>query len=563
MKLLIRDYLASLKERNELDAILPDLLSELGFTVISRPGRGTSQHGVDIAAVGEDEDGERKIFLFSLKQGDVTRQDWDGNPQAIRASLNEIRDAYIRNRIPVRYQTLRIVICLAFGGDLQEQVRDSWGGYTRENTTDRIAFEEWNGDKIAGLILKGILREEILPNDLRSSFRKAVAMVDEPDVSFAHFLRLTEGLHRAGDISNKAKVRSARQLNICLWILFVWARDAGNLEAPYRASEIGLLKMWDLLRPGIGKKSKDATDLANSFIKLIQLHLTIASELIEKKVLPHANVRHGFSRAIKARDSLDVNLACFEVLGRIGLTGLWLHWLLDRSGKKGDDEMRQGVVNFVRAGFDLIQNNPTLYSPRADRQGTDIALFLLLWMHSGQGAEEVVSWLSEMANRITFAVQSRGLYPLSSADYRDLSAHPRERSDEYFKETTCGSAMLPLITAWLEAFRQDDVVKKISALAQKELEHCTFQLWMPDSNSETELFSGMLGHGKAVFDLPLCEGGRRLLTTIAEACRTDTDFPKISAVKTGFWPLVLTACHHSRFPIPPQFWIQALKPPGE
>ena len=64
MKLLIRDYLASLKERDELDAILPDLLSELGFTVYSRPRRGTIQRGVDIAAIGKGEDGERKVFLL-------------------------------------------------------------------------------------------------------------------------------------------------------------------------------------------------------------------------------------------------------------------------------------------------------------------------------------------------------------------------------------------------------------------------------------------------------------------------------------------------------------------
>ena len=31
MKLLLTDYIGSLKERGELDAILPDMLSELGF----------------------------------------------------------------------------------------------------------------------------------------------------------------------------------------------------------------------------------------------------------------------------------------------------------------------------------------------------------------------------------------------------------------------------------------------------------------------------------------------------------------------------------------------------
>ena len=103
MKLVIREYLASLKERGELDAILPDLLSELGFVVYSRPQRGTIQHGVDIAAVGNDEDGEKKLFLFTVKQGDLTRQEWDGTPQALRPSLNEIIDGYIPSRIPTEY----------------------------------------------------------------------------------------------------------------------------------------------------------------------------------------------------------------------------------------------------------------------------------------------------------------------------------------------------------------------------------------------------------------------------------------------------------------------------
>jgi hypothetical protein len=42
MKLLLADYVGSLKERGELDAILPDLLSELGFHVISRPAIGAA-----------------------------------------------------------------------------------------------------------------------------------------------------------------------------------------------------------------------------------------------------------------------------------------------------------------------------------------------------------------------------------------------------------------------------------------------------------------------------------------------------------------------------------------
>ena len=220
MKLLFRNYLASLREREELDAILPDLLSELGYTVYSRPQRGTAQAGVDIAAVGNDEDGVRKFFLFTVKSGDLTRQTWDGTPQALRPSLNEIRDVYIPTRIPRQYRNLKIVICLVFGGDMEEQVRSAVTGYRNDNCTENITFEEWNGDKLAGLLMQGILREEIMPRALRAHFQKAVALVDEPDIACQHFERLVYELNKSAN-DDKARVRIARQLYIGLWVFFV------------------------------------------------------------------------------------------------------------------------------------------------------------------------------------------------------------------------------------------------------------------------------------------------------------------------------------------------------
>lgn len=562
MKLLIRDYLASLKEREELDAILPDLLSELGFTVYSRPRRGTLQRGVDIAAVGQDDDGERKVFLFSVKQGDLTRQDWDGTPQAMRSSLNEIRDVYIRNRVPAKYKDLKIVICLAFGGDVHEQVRESLAGYIADNSTERITFDEWNGDKIAGLVLKGILREEILPKSMRSSFQKAVAMVDEPDIAYQHFERLAGELQRAGEASPKARVRAARQLNICLWILFVWARDIDNLEAPYRASELAILSVWEILRPTIDTKSREAKSLSLVARQLIELHLSILSDFLERKVMPYAQVRHGVSTAIGSQSSLDVNLALFEALGRLSLAGLWIQWL----GEQGDQESRETARNalqrFTQTGLAIIRNNPALLLPISDRQGTDIALFLQLWLHSGLDAVGVTSWLQEMASRLTFTIRTRGRYPTCASDYRELVEHPRDGSDDYFEEATAGSTVIPLLAAWLQALGQEGVVETLSTLVREKLQHCTLQLWMPDATSETALFKGSHSSGRAICDLPLAEGGPQLLATITEACNIDTEFKKLSPIRTGFWPVMLVACRHHQLPVPPAFWIESLMPPN-
>lgn len=118
MKLVVMHYLRSLRERDELDAILPDLLAESGFEVITRPRRGTRQAGVDVAAVGPDpeHDGARSLFLFTIKSGDLTREHWDTGQQAVRPSLNEIFDDYIPNRIPPHFANLPVVICVCMGG---------------------------------------------------------------------------------------------------------------------------------------------------------------------------------------------------------------------------------------------------------------------------------------------------------------------------------------------------------------------------------------------------------------------------------------------------------------
>lgn len=561
MKLLLRDYLAALREREELDAILPDLISERGWNVFSRPQRGTQQRGVDIAAVGVDDDGQRKVFLFSVKAGDLTRQDWDGTPQALRPSLNEILDVYVENRLPARFRHLKVVICLAFGGSVQEQVREPLESFIRRNSSDRISFDEWNGDRIADLLLKGLLREELLPKPMRSSFQKAVAMLDEPDVAYGHFAALARALREAGGASNRARIRSLRQLNLATWVVFVWARDAGNLEAAYRISELALLFVWELAKPLLDGSGRDARSVDRAVRQVIELHLSVASELLEGKVFPHAATRHGISSAIDCRDALDVNLALFELLGRVATCALWLLWLSGFAVEGGQEAVKTKLVEYVSGGLALVANNPALLLPVTDRQATDVALFLVAWMHSGLDAGGVTSWLEEMANRLEFTVRTRTRYPIVSSDYGDLANHPVNRSDEYFEEVTTGSTLVPLLQVWLHALQRPGSDEHLATLAREALEHCTMQLWMPDAGSEKTLYVGEGEAGRALTDLPVDRGGEEVLRIIRLATADDDGLEGLTAMQCGNWPIVLTACRHHRLPVPPGFWIDALLPP--
>ena len=56
MKLILSQYLRSLKERAEFDRLLPDLLFAMNYVPISRPQVGVRQFGVDLATVGTNEE---------------------------------------------------------------------------------------------------------------------------------------------------------------------------------------------------------------------------------------------------------------------------------------------------------------------------------------------------------------------------------------------------------------------------------------------------------------------------------------------------------------------------
>jgi len=560
MKLLIRQYLASLKERGELDAILPDLLSELGFHVYSRPQRGTTQHGVDVAAIGRDDsDGEEKVFLFSLKSGDLTRKDWnDGSPQSLRPSLDSIKDAYIPTRIPPEYANRKIVICLCFGGDLHEQAQDDVRGYTRRNQTDQISYQEWGGERLAGLILQGILREDILPKQHRSSFQKAVAMVDSPDVAFRYFSDLTLKLTKSTGDDLKAQISAVRQLYICLWVLFVWARDSNNVEAPYRASELAVLRLWELCRVYVGSGKTQAEAIFAVLNQTIQLHLTISLEFLERKILPHVSKQDAIASAIATRSSVDINQGLFDLLGRIAMAGLWLHWLHSRTEEDGQERLQEQISNLATSAFKMIDSNPALLLPLSDDSSIEVAMTLLLAAYSRTNRDNIQIWLGQMAGLLDFTVRTHGKYTCTFKDYRFLIDHPRERTDEYRKEATSGSTLIPLLVAWLGALGDQKAVSVLVELKRNVLDHCTLQLWLPDKDSEGLLFTDEDEHGVALSDLPIELPFEKYAETIADACRNKNALEQLSAIVTDHWPIVLLACRHYRNPVPPHFWINLL-----
>lgn len=576
MKLVFREYLASLRERRELDVVLPDLLSELGFNVISRPSVGTRQYGVDVAAVGSDTDlqngvSEEKLFLFSIKQGDLTRNDWDGTTQALRGSINEITDFYIPVRIAEQYKHMKVVICLCFGGEIHEAIQDIVTQYIKLKTNERVSFQIWNGDFLAGKLTQGVLQQRLVDERLRSSFQKSVAMIDEPDISYKHFCNLAEGLLGGEHLKPQSRLTSMRQIYICLWVLFVWARAAGNLEAPYRASERVILLAWEHIKEHIDAKQqkKVADEMGGTFAALVDLHFQIWDELLGKKVLPYVQVRHGISAAVNTSTSIDISLKLFETLGRIAQRGLWLLWQISEDDavperclrtEAADPSQFDEAFKLASQISHLINNNPSLLSPIADEQSIDIGVALTFLSMMEKWQPFAVDYCGHLLENYWFTYWTHGRYPTIDASYRNLISHPRESTETYREGQTKGSTLIPLLMAWATSRGETKVTREFADFAKQSLKHCTMQAWLPGETSEEMLYRDISRHGLALTDIPVTADGAAAIKMLNAEVSRDGHLMTLSAVKHGHWPILVMACRHFRLPLPPHLWLPLLSP---
>jgi hypothetical protein len=554
MKLIIKQYLASLKERDELDAVLPDLLSQLGLNVYSRPGRGTRQHGVDVAAVGSLDGGTEKVYLFSIKPGDITRSSWDGDPvQSLRPSLNEILDTYIPNHLPDEHKNKDVVVCLCFGGDIQEQVRPQVEGYIKQNKRGNLTFEEWNGDKLASLILSNFLREDLLPPHARSQLRKSLALLDEPEVSYQHFSASIRSLSSIESTKDKNQITAIRQIIICLWILFAWARDADNMESAYLCSELALLHAWKLAKEYYGKTTKSAKEVQLAFQSVLIGYQQISAQYLGEKILPHTHKLHALSAAVQASCNLDVNLKLFDILSRLAIGGIWAYWgtqVIGEDNTESLEQMWEKVQSFSVAVKQLISNNPTLLLPIKDDQGIDISIALLLLFIDSNNHSDIKKWLSELVERATFAHKIQGQYPCNLSSYTELLEHPQQNRENYQEEVTGGSILFPMIALYGSLLGDNDLYDQVQSIKKNHLSHCNFQFWYPDEYSEEHFYTNSDAHGATLSHVCIDRSVNEFINQAFTECDNTPHFKILSAIEFGFWPLILVACRHYRIPVP-------------
>ena len=550
MKLVVREYLALMKEDGEFDALISDLSFAMGRVPVSKPQKGVRQSGVDVAAIGRDEQGNNCLFLYVLKVGDIGRDLWDGNPTAIRSSLDEILDVYLRSHVPPKYQNYKKIIILGTTGILKQEIQPNWAGYTAGKTVSgSIEFEEWSGDKVAELVERHLLNEYLLPSSSRSDFRKSLSLVGEGEYDLEHFYKILthlfdlslDGSAKAETARRKRLIRGFKTANLMLLVLFRWAESDNNLRNAFFAAERSILWAWDVIRElGVFSDKK----MIEGFARLYQSYQTIAAAYFSK-IQPHYFVRDGVS--IYSGESAIITEQLFEQMGILASIGLSL--LKPRDGNKQTEA--DVVADALEA---LLHNNPSTGSPCYDGHMIEIGLVLLLFVATNR-VDTAKAWLTEVCGRLIYSFQSDQGFPICSDSFDDLMSLRIEPTDELRKEMKSLSTLVPMLVQWCAGLEMTDLYNGFISQKDKIFKDMCMQLWHPDENTEKVLYKEAAQYRSGAMEAPIFfpQALPEMREQIGKllASKHNMKFDQISAVAHGIPALVFIANRHFRTPVFP------------
>lgn len=557
MKLIVRDYLKSLKEDGELDRLLVDLLSQMGLEVQGSPMKGVVQSGVDLWAVGKlPEDDEESIYLVSVKRGNLTRDNWDSGKQAMRPSLNEILDDFIPHHIPKHLADKRIVVCIAIGGEIESNVQRHVKGFIEkaENDHPRLRVQKWTGDFISGLICQHLLNAKLFCGDGQRLLFRALAMVQEPDAALNSFRQFVSRLFQ--DTSTRSGwTRNARAGILSLAILGQYCQDANNLEASFQGAEHFQLLLWKHVKLAQEKNLAGENEIRSVLNSALQV-IRVCQERYLAKFAELSGGRYHLSLVVPGHSILNVNLRLFDLLGRAASFGLasvfWLQ-LLERSGDDGISTAKLLVDQLREFVREMIKNNPTLQYPICDDFCIEVSLAARFLCVTGE-YKLLHWWLFHIVDNMHLRMKLGQPFMSVFKDYPRLVAFFRN-PDSFKKTALPSSEMIPTIAVISMALGFSDIYVALREVVLKYLPATDLQLWYPADDSEEHFFSGGTMHGRQLVSLPLDEPSR-FLETVVHECEESPFSLSCNSIAPWF---AFASCRLHRIPVPIHFWVQLLK----
>lgn len=480
MRLIIKDYLLQLKEKDELDLLLCDLLFQMGYITDNKPESGNRQYGVDICAHSKYE-----VFLCVVKQGNLDRKNWDSGPNAVRQSLNEIIDVYT-GMITEKEKDKLLHIVVATNGMMDEAVRPNWEGYkkTLQNNSN-IKIDFWNLDKLVNEIQIHLFNERLFSGEMQRLLRRALYFIEESDYPNKYFEQIIDLYIDQLSEKDSAKERKKKISGLYLAAQMVaqYAAEANIYKISIRVSEYLTIRYWKYLldynKLGERSYSEWLLKFLSTYKKWNQKYYEAVSYCCEQpNRLPHYN-------------PVEDRVILYELLGYLTTYAYFLSFFseYDTNSKKTCQQVHNSIIS-------LINNYPQLiYAPYDCHIGI-ISMVYRFLDRMGQ-SEDIHTLLQRQCTYLMWYYLKYNKYPTPTDSFEDAVNIDMGFPHEEYSTSAFWGTMLE----WIVLMKEGDLYQRLQEFLQVDLAEVTKCAWFLRLEEESKFYDShamnMAGDGVA------------------------------------------------------------------
>jgi len=533
LKFIVREYLLQLRERDELDAILPDLLRVMGYRIEKEAFRGEVEHGVDIAAFRSDEtNGE--LFLIQVKAGDLDKNLWDSGSNSVRASLNNMIDVKYEDYSKPYLAKACKKFLLVHNGVLRENQRQKLDGYIQKNFPNNN-FERWDIGVLCDLFNEHLLSERLILPKQQNLLKRVLIFLDMPDYDFSDYNNLLSSF-KEPFISigkNKEVSKMFAQIRLILSLIGKTSERKDYLSGAIIPYEETLLKLWGWAY----ESDKFSEAFYNCYLSILADYLSLLFKWIEK-ISPAILVEDGLFLSSPS-EKVEYPLRTFSVIGHLSILSL--------SYKDIPNEGENVFLDLSNLLARLIHSNPSRHRPLLDNHSIDICMGLLCLYYAN--LHEVAEfWLDDLLGNIIIRKKAFDRYPEL---YNNIDAvleyeATNERPISYVDSS---STLIYLLFEMIALFDFRNLYDKYKL----SFDDVSLQVWYPPENIEEHLYYEEVQGGDMETMIKLPKSYDDFLSTIN--LRYDLrNYDELSPYKQSFPLVFYIASRHFRTPLIPDLW---------
>ncbi len=468
-KILVREYLSSLKEDGELDYIFVFLLEAMGFEIITTPkqSKGQSQYGKDVVALGEVK-GVKYCWNFELKgysDKDINANSFNKN-DGIRMSLLEIKDVAYKNNSYPDFDKLPKKIVLVHNGVITENFKPQFNGFIEQNFEDRV-FEDWDIYRLTDLFSEYLFGEYLLADDKNAyAFKRLLMFLDVPDYNFEDLeILFSNIIQEYRTYSNeRQRLKMFATLNLLMMIVWSYARQKDNLNPAKHCINYIILNTWEFLLANDFEKSPK---LKESFNGLLNTQLLFYSEYFSK-TWEVASFKNGlFMPSGVGFENIGYPMRSFEYMDSM----IYFYELNNAFIRENE------LVNLLKNQKDCLKsfidnNQKGCCKPIFDNHFIPIFHLLNFFLSSIDRTQAdvdfIACYIKDCIEQIIIRKQIKGVFPYHGYNMDSL-IHLEATNEKQKDYPDTSSLLIPFLFEIVAVFSLDELYVKYKSFFENEL----------------------------------------------------------------------------------------------